>query len=130
MFFIGFAITSYPLDFKPEVMDIPNHMSMPGQSIIILYTDIIPYTNQTGCLSEIQVFKDASLSKLNNTIKNNSIFITKRAVLDKMVGYILNFLSPHMLIELSLQSLPTIAYSDSVIFHVSVPPPYLFTKPF
>ena len=73
------------------------HTTCPCQvnQFIILYTDIIPHTNQTGRLSKSWIFKDASLSKLNNTVKNNSIFNTKRAaVIYKMVGYILNFLPP------------------------------------
>ena len=80
MLFIGFPILSYPIRPRAtKVLDVSNHVSSQTKYIIKLYTDhnILWVTQTTH--DKAESLRSFSLSKLGNTVNNNSIFNTKSA---------------------------------------------------
>ena len=78
MFFIGFTITFYPFNHMPHAIDITNLMS----SKIYCYY-LKRYLNNFYGSDIAESSRTTSLSMLDNTIYNNSIFNTKHVEFPK-----------------------------------------------
>ena len=86
MFFIGFPIFSYPIcNHTPPLLDILNHMPSQDKQIYYQVHIINLYTNQNTLFFKHAAYQKAdssraaSLSLLDNTVSNNSVFYKKCA---------------------------------------------------
>ena len=102
----------------PQVLDIPNHMG--SLAIINLYSDHNTLWVKHATHQKSESLKATSLSNLDNTVTNNSIFNTKYAeFFKKMVGAP-SFSQPYLCIQPLLQSPEKICSSISVNFHLPI----------
>ena len=128
MFFIGFSILSYAI--QPRVstsIGCTKTYARPIKFIIKLYTDHNTLWVKHATHQKAEFLRSSSLTKLDNTVKSNSIPNTKYSwFLYKMVGTP-SFSQPWLCVQLPLQSLPKICFSTWVNFHLPVAP-LLFHK--
>ena len=116
-FFIGFPILSYSM--QPHATNIGYTKPYAKQnqpSLLSSYIQIIiPY-----CSNTLPISRAISLSKLGNTVNNNSIFNTK-CVEFSTKWYGLLFSQPCLCLQPPLKSSPKICYPTSANFHLLIP---------
>ena len=112
----------------PQVLDPPNHMATkPIKFIIKLFTDHNTSWVKRATHQKVESLKAAFLSRLDNTVNNNSIFNTKYAECIKWYGMegAPSFSQPCLCIQPPLPS-PTKILSPTFLYFLSSPLTFLF----